>query len=293
MATSTVAAGGGSTVQMAGTQIVTKNGVALVQDTDYTVDSQTQVTLIGAALPILLTDTVEIITPTHFAFNLFEPTAIIAGDQKHVTNIFNFGDVAAETGTTVLASPTLTDKLALHGSLVIGDYSVWDDPGTSLARAIIGGNFVGDNVIPNGELVLGHGFALTTGNILGQVSFYSSDATAGAGGRQVAIKAISDDPANSGDRAALAFYTGTGTQDGQVERWRMSSSGALMAGTTAPFGSALVQLESTTKAFMMPSMTTAQRDAIVNPQERMEIWNNETKKKNIYDGTAWRVVTMT
>lgn len=59
----------------------------------------------------------------------------------------------------------------------------------------------------------------------------------------------------------------------------------------APVATALFELTSTTKGFVPPRMTTAQRDAISSPAESLMIYNTTTKKLNFYNGTAWEAVT--
>lgn len=51
--------------------------------------------------------------------------------------------------------------------------------------------------------------------------------------------------------------------------------------------SAAVEVQSTTRAFLLPRMTTAQRDAIVTPANGMMIYNTTTNSANAYEGGAW------
>jgi hypothetical protein len=69
--------------------------------------------------------------------------------------------------------------------------------------------------------------------------------------------------------------------------------GAVGVGTTTPAASAQLDLTSTTRGFLPPRMTTAQRDAIASPDTGLMIFNTTTAKIDFYDGTAWRVVTST
>lgn len=48
-----------------------------------------------------------------------------------------------------------------------------------------------------------------------------------------------------------------------------------------------LEIESTTKGFLPPRLTTEQRDAIVSPEEGLTIYNTTTKCLNWYNGTAW------
>src|SRR6185295_16452619 len=61
-----------------------------------------------------------------------------------------------------------------------------------------------------------------------------------------------------------------------------------LAGT--PDSKAALEVNSTTKAFLPPRMTTTQRDAISSPTEGSVIYNTTTKELNRYNGTAWAAV---
>lgn len=43
----------------------------------------------------------------------------------------------------------------------------------------------------------------------------------------------------------------------------------------------------------LPTLTTAQRDAIVGPTEGLLIWNITTHQPNVYDGSSWRILNLT
>lgn len=51
--------------------------------------------------------------------------------------------------------------------------------------------------------------------------------------------------------------------------------------------SAALEVDSTTKGFLPPRMTTVQRNAIANPAQGLTIFNTSTDKLNFYDGTQW------
>jgi uncharacterized protein (TIGR02145 family) len=55
-------------------------------------------------------------------------------------------------------------------------------------------------------------------------------------------------------------------------------------GTATPNASAMLDVESTTKGFLPPRMTTAQRDAISNPAEGLTIYNTSTNCLQWYVG---------
>jgi hypothetical protein len=53
---------------------------------------------------------------------------------------------------------------------------------------------------------------------------------------------------------------------------------------------AILEAKSTTKGFLPPRMTTAQRDAIATPAAGLMIYNTTTAKLNVYT-TAWEAIT--
>ena len=68
------------------------------------------------------------------------------------------------------------------------------------------------------------------------------------------------------------------------------STTQLSLGTNAPEASALLQLDSTSKGFLPPRQTTAQRDAIASPATGLTIYNTDTNQYNVYNGVAWGVM---
>lgn len=66
------------------------------------------------------------------------------------------------------------------------------------------------------------------------------------------------------------------------------NTGSVAIGGTTPNASSLLDLQSTTKGFLPPRMTTAQRDAIASPSEGLIIFNTTTSKLDFYDGSSWK-----
>jgi len=54
-----------------------------------------------------------------------------------------------------------------------------------------------------------------------------------------------------------------------------------------PNASAMLDVSSTTKGFLPPRMTTAQRNLISSPAEGLVIYNTDEKTLNIYNGDSW------
>jgi len=59
-------------------------------------------------------------------------------------------------------------------------------------------------------------------------------------------------------------------------------------GTTMPDGSAALDVKATDKGFLMPRMTTTQKDAIATPAAGLQVYDTETKSVWLYDGTVWK-----
>jgi hypothetical protein len=59
------------------------------------------------------------------------------------------------------------------------------------------------------------------------------------------------------------------------------------ADNSAPHSSAQLDVKSTTKAFYPPRMTTAQKNAIANPQAGAVVFDNTLNQLSFYNGTSW------
>jgi len=94
------------------------------------------------------------------------------------------------------------------------------------------------------------------------------------------------------------------TDDGAVDIYRNNSADIhlngngtsyinnsdLAIGTTTPASSAKLDVSSTTKGFLMPRLTCAQRDAISSPAEGLMIYNSELKCINYFNGSNWLTI---
>ena len=117
---------------------------------------------------------------------------------------------------------------------------------------------------------------------------------------------------NSGARVDLNMNNGTGVNGAQItsykesasndfslrfntwdissgilERMRIGIDGNLGIGTTSPDATALLDVASTTRGFLAPRMTTAQRDAITSPATGLQVYNTSTNSHDYYNGTSW------
>jgi len=87
---------------------------------------------------------------------------------------------------------------------------------------------------------------------------------------------------SDGASSLLAFRTNGN------ERVRIDSTGSVGIGTSSPDVCAILDVSSTTKGFLPPRMTTAQRDAIGGAtKEGLILWNVTTEKLQVFVAGAW------
>ncbi|MFN3782018.1 MAG: hypothetical protein ACK4SO_07570, partial [Candidatus Kapaibacteriota bacterium] len=58
-------------------------------------------------------------------------------------------------------------------------------------------------------------------------------------------------------------------------------------GTTTPDNSAILELYSTSQGFLVPRLTTTQRNSITAPATGLLIYNTDNQRFEYYDGTQW------
>lgn len=73
----------------------------------------------------------------------------------------------------------------------------------------------------------------------------------------------------------------------------MAQGQSVGIGTANPSSSAVLDASSTTKGFLPPRMTIAQRDGIINPAIGLVIFCTECEELNIYNGVSWKTVNGT
>lgn len=71
------------------------------------------------------------------------------------------------------------------------------------------------------------------------------------------------------------------------------TTGQIGIGTASPNASSLLEMASTVKGFLLPRMTSTQRDNISSPAAGLGIYSTTDNIPNFYNGTAWRRFTHT
>lgn len=67
----------------------------------------------------------------------------------------------------------------------------------------------------------------------------------------------------------------------------VAGNGGVAIGALNPAASAILDLSSTTRGFLPPRMTTAERNAIVAPAAGLTIYNTTTEQLNTFNGANW------
>ena len=70
-------------------------------------------------------------------------------------------------------------------------------------------------------------------------------------------------------------------------RLTVDHAGSVGIGTNSPGASAILELSSTGKGFLLPRVTTTQRDAISSPATGLQVYNTTANKPEFYDGDSW------
>lgn len=76
-----------------------------------------------------------------------------------------------------------------------------------------------------------------------------------------------------------------------LERVRITDTGQLSIGTATPNSSAIVDITSTTSGFLMPRMTSTQRNAITTPVNGLLVYDSTDTQFYYYTGSQWVSIT--
>ncbi len=86
------------------------------------------------------------------------------------------------------------------------------------------------------------------------------------------------------------YFVSRDNNDALAERMRITSTGNVGIGTAAPAASAAVEMASTTRGFLPPRMTTAQRQAINAPAAGLMVYDTTAGTLMFYNGAQWQTV---
>ena len=231
------------------------------------------------------------------------PTAPTAAAATNTTQVATTAHVFAErTNTATLTNKTLTSPVVNTPTISNGSIT-----GATVDNSVIGGvtpaaatftsvtangtiNFLGATVSNGGSVTtVDINGGTIDGTTIGTTAAAAGTFTTGtfglgaAGTPSITITGNPNTGLWSPGTDALALSTGG------VERVRVGSTGNMGVGGVAT-GTAILDLVSTTKGFRAPSMTTAQRDAIVSPATGLLIYNTTLNFYQVFNGTSWTSV---
>jgi hypothetical protein len=187
------------------------------------------------------------------------------GDNN--TSIGNFAARSITTGArnTVIGSTALPNATTTNNNTGIG-FNILNST-TGGANTALGGFSLNSN--SSGTNNVGIGF---------QSGFYNTTAS-----NQVFINSF-DRGSYALEQAGSPFYA---QQNATVANQIVTLNGRVGINTISPNTSSALEISSTTRGFLPPQMTTAQRDAITTPAAGLIIYNTSTSKHQGYNGTTW------
>ena len=89
----------------------------------------------------------------------------------------------------------------------------------------------------------------------------------------------------------LLFATCKNLTITRVEHMVLTNDGNLGIGTITPNANAILDVTSTTKAFMPPRMTTVQKNLIASPTAGMVVYDSTLNKLSVYGAVSWETIT--
>jgi len=222
--------------------------------------------------------------------------------RKSVDTVSNDLDVNNDSGgtlTTLILRPTSTWNWTSssndwsNASLAIlsgtgythGDINLVDITSDSSAQRIIASKSRGDwnatgtadmAIVANGDDTLqmrGRGY---DGNDFEEMALIAMEVDGTPG--------LNDMPGR------ITWHTTADGANSTTERMRLKNDGQLIIGSTTGENSSILEITSTLKGFLLPRVTTTQRDAIVSADDGLFVYNTTTTSLNFFAGTGWIAV---
>jgi hypothetical protein len=198
-------------------------------------------------------------------------------------------------GITRIGTPTginaNTDMFSVFNN-TNANISLWGNNNTSYRsyNANAGPNNSFNFYTSLGNLTVPTAMSLSTN--VGTIGFLGYD---GASYRQGAsIGAFVDGTVTVGSTPTrISFFTQVAGSSALPERMRISSTGAVMIGTTTETSTAQLEVSSTSKGFLPPRLNSTQASAIASPAEGLLIYVTSTNGTFTakgwwgYNGAAW------
>ncbi|MEI7614219.1 MAG: hypothetical protein WCK63_15065, partial [Betaproteobacteria bacterium] len=282
-------------------QVLRTNGSGTLSWVDNTAGS---VTSVGLALPGIFTVTNSPVTTTGTL------TATLAAQSAGTV----LAAPAGAEGTPTFRALAATDIPALDASKITSGTLAIAQGGTGAAtaqtalNALAGGTTSGQYLRGNGtNVVLGPLQAgdvpLLNQNTTGTAANVTGIVTPVHGGTGLSSLTAGDLLYASAADTLAGLAVGTAGQvltvsGAGLPAWSAAAftsvgsdvvrtTGSVGVGTSAPDISALLELNSTSKGFLPPRMTTNQRTSIFEPATGLAVYDTDLKDLMVFNGTAW------
>jgi hypothetical protein len=181
------------------------------------------------------------------------------------------------SGTT-----SATTSLLLQNSSGTAAFTVKDDLSVFIGSANTGGGSNALNQFPQRLYLYGGG---------NQWAHYLGTTQDSSGDTSLALFGLG---AGGGYSGGIRFFTSNNSATPVlgmiVDRNQSVGIGLTNSSNLSVNASARLQIDSTTKGFLPPRMTTTERNAIASPAAGLMIYNTTTAKLNVYT-TAWEAIT--
>jgi hypothetical protein len=206
-----------------------------------------------------------------------------SGTISHYANIQILGDNKSGSGLT-----TFTNRYGL----LINDFNDFGIGNTYTNRWGIYQQGLNENNFFAGKVGIGSGYAPSTFQLdvigtarIGQLTF-TNNKIANTISSVALDSSVAIDITAPSQRLYMAYTSGGVTGS-------FLNSPNFYIGPNVPTfkPSALLELESTTKGFLSPRMTTAQKNAIGTPAQGLMVFDTTLVKLCVYSGSAWETVT--
>ena len=299
---------------------ILNQNVAINQNTDagFRLDvngtARVQSTLTVGTTAIISTEQAIISSNTAQQLRLFN-TGTTAGTQAQLTFTTNSANTSSGIAAILLSTGNQTlSFLTPNAGTVVEKLRIWDTGNVLIQNGgtytdsgfrfdVNGTARLQSTLTVGGTALISTEQAIISNNAAQQLRLYNSATTAGTqsqltfttntnGAISSAISAISLD--NSGNQTISILTPNAGTSGERLRVWNTGNVHIQNGGTYTDVASSILTMNSTTKGFLPPRMTAAQRTAISSPAEGLIVYQTDgTVGLYIYSGGSWKSLTMT
>jgi len=215
----------------------------------------------------------------------------------------DFGSQNVVTTGTLRAGPSSAPlTLGTNGKLYVGHSGFASPLDSPLSVAYGAGAGIGIQRYTNNAIggslrffksrsdTIGGNASVSSGDTIGAVNFWAANGTSYNLAASISCS-VDGTPGVDEMPGRLTLNTTADGASTPTERMRITNAGNIGIGTNAPNAAAQLDIASTTRGFLPPRMTTAERDAISTPPAGLMVYNTTTNKLNFYNGAAWEAVT--